>query len=189
MGGVPMGDVHIHMNENAPSPVVKQFSPQEMFEAAQKAKAQPEPDLSNPVLAVIKATDERRYTLGVAYAANRADASPGMDSYHDWCPADVLEKAAWEYMRSSRNIGVNHQNGTDGRGEVVESYILRQDLVTKASNGQPVTIPEGSWMLGVVWEPKTWSMIKAGELTGFSPQGTGDRTESTPEELAQLRGA
>jgi len=191
-GALSVGDVYVTVTTDhtggglATSSLVKQFTPQEMFAAAQKAKAEPPVDFSSPACAVVKASDERRYTLGVAYAANRADAAAGMDGYHDFVQPDVLEKAAWDYMRGSRNIGVNHEDGTDGRGEVVESYILRQDWVTKADNGVDVTIPAGSWMLGVVWEPTTWTLVKSGQLTGFSPQGTGDRAEPTPEDLAQL---
>lgn len=112
---------------------------------------------------IVKAEEERRYTLAVAYPANEVDAHGATMTPED------LEQAAWDFLRKSRKIGLMHKAGTDGAGEVVESYIYRGP--PWEINGERVE--PGDWLLGVVWTPEAWELIRKGELTGFSIQGWG----------------
>lgn len=114
---------------------------------------------------VVKREDEQRYTLGVAYPANRIDA------HGDYTTAAELERAAWQFMRrvqmGKAGIGLMHQPGTDGAGTVVESYIYRGPTW---QIGEQVVEP-GDWLLGVIWDEMAWARIRRGEITGYSIQG------------------
>ncbi|GMA49331.1 hypothetical protein GCM10025857_06880 [Alicyclobacillus contaminans] len=110
---------------------------------------------------VMKAAEEQHYTLGVAYPADKVDA------HGEFTTAEELERTAWHWMAQHRRIGIQHQDGTEGHGIPVESYIYRGpdwkvgDQVVKA----------GDWLLGVVWDDAAWLLIKRGILTGYSIQG------------------
>jgi hypothetical protein len=136
---------------------------------------------------VVKAVAEQRYTLAVAYPANKPDVGTARDGYRDFAGAEAVEECAWNYMLKSRKVGRWHEDGTDGAGEVVESYIYRgPDWVIKSGDAEH-TVTAGDWLLGVRWDQPTWDLIKSGEIAGISPQGMAERTEAKPEKVAGLR--
>lgn len=139
---------------------------------------------------VLKKSEERRYTLGLAYPANRPDVGLAADGFRDFAPTDVLENAAWSFLRKGGGVGLHHQKGTTGHGEVVESYLYRgPDWCITAPDGSDQVIKSGDWLIGVVWDEPTWASIKAGEINGFSPQGGARRRLPSAEALANLRSA
>jgi len=129
--------------------------------------------------AVIKSEGDLRYTLGVAYPARRttkATDSKDVDAHKDYMTPEELEKAAWAYLRDrttvrasggSTGVGTMHEDGTDGAGDVVESYIYRGPTWKVADQ----VVEAGDWLLGVVWDEPTWARIQSGDLTGYSMQG------------------
>jgi hypothetical protein len=133
---------------------------------------------------LLKASAERRYSLGVAYPANRADVAVGMDSHRDFVGASALEEAAWSFLRKGATIGLHHQDGTEGHGVVVESYLWPADDWPQP-NGYVVR--KGDWLVACVWDEPTWALIKSGKITGFSPQGKAARRRPSPAALAALR--
>lgn len=135
---------------------------------------------------VFKAVEERRYTLGVAYPANRPDVGVAMDGHIDFVTPEVLEKAAWSFMRSGAAVGLHHADGTDGAGTVVESYLWPGEPWPQP-NGY--VVQKGDWLLGVQWGPEAWSLIKSGKVRGFSPQGGAHRRSPSSAALAALRDA
>ena len=115
---------------------------------------------------VLRSIPEKRYTLAVAFPLNELDA------YNDIISSpDELERIAWTFLQRRRKIGLMHQPGTDGAGEVVESYIYRGPKWEV--NGE--VVEPGDWLLGVVWREDAWERIKRGEFTGYSIQGWGRR--------------
>lgn len=134
---------------------------------------------------ILKSADEQRYTLGVAYPANRADLGRAADGFRDFAGPDALRKAAWSYMRKGARIGLHHADGTDGAGTVVESYLWPEG----APDWQvgDYAVKSNDWLIGVVWEPEAWSLIKSGRVRGFSPQGAARRRRPSAEALANLR--
>ena len=134
---------------------------------------------------LVKASDERRYTLTVAYPADRADAEVAADGHRDFASKAAVEEAAWNYLLKSPNVGLWHADGTDGAGAVVESYVYRgPDWETDAG----YMVKSGDWLLGIVWEPEPWELIKAGKIGGVSMQGSAQRRKPTAEAIAALRG-
>lgn len=137
---------------------------------------------------VIKSAEEQRYTLTVAYPAHKPDVGVAQDGFRDFASALAVEKAAWSYLRKSPNIGLWHENGTDGAGDVVESYIYRgPDWTISASDGTEQVIKAGDWLMGIIWNEETWPLVKKGLIGGVSPQGKARRKMPTPESLANLR--
>lgn len=137
---------------------------------------------------VVKATEERRYTLGVAYGANLPDVGRALDGFRDFASEQTVQDAAWAFIGKSRNIGVGHLEGTDGSGTVVESYCWpADDWTTTAADGTTQTVRKGDWLLGVVWSPETWPLVKSGQLRGYSPQGSARRGVPSAESAAQAK--
>lgn len=134
---------------------------------------------------VIKAADERRYTLGVAYPAMRADVAVAQDKHIDFVSAEALEKTAWEWMTNHRNIGLFHKSGTEGHADVVESYIYRGP--DWSVEGNDYVVKAGDWMLGTIWDEYGWKLVKDQLVSGWSPQGKARRTTPDADRLAQLR--
>jgi hypothetical protein len=141
-----------------------------------------------------KARPEQRYTLNVIYPANKADVVRAMDKHRDFATPEVVEKAAWDYMRNHRAVGLCHTPEQaasvgaellqDGAADLVESYIYRgpdwqvsDDLMVKA----------GDWLGGFVWSPPVWDLIKATKLGGTSVEGGAKRRKPSKEAIAGLR--
>ena len=136
---------------------------------------------------VVKAEDERRFTLALAYPADKADVAVAQDKHRDFASKDATERAAWNYMKS-RTVSLSHAEGTDGAGEVVESYVYRgPDWALKAVDGSEVTIRAGDWLLGTIWTPGAWEQIKAGDVRGMSPEGKAQRRQPSAQAVAALR--
>lgn len=137
---------------------------------------------------VVKAEDERRFTLTVAYPVNKTDVAVARDGYQDFAKAAAIEDAAWEYLRNSPVVGLDHEDGTDGAGHVVESYIYRgPDWVVKAADGSEQVIKAGDWLVGIQWDEQSWDDFKSGKRTGVSMQGMAERVEADPADLIGLR--
>lgn len=137
---------------------------------------------------VVKAVAEKRYTLTCAYPADKPDVAVARDGHTDFVSKDALEDAAHNFMLKHRKIGAWHADGTDGAGEVCESYIYRgPDWHLQASDGSQQVIKAGDWLLGVRWDEPTWALIKSGQIGGVSPQGTAQRRVPDPAAITGLR--
>ncbi len=145
-------------------------------------------DASLTACQVVKATAPQRFTLGLAYPANRPDVARARDGHIDFASPEALEKCAWEYMTRYREIGMWHKEGTAGHAEVVESYIYRGPLWTIETPTAEVVIKAGDWLLGARWDDYGWEQVQKGLINGWSPQGGCLRDYApAPERLAQLR--
>lgn len=137
---------------------------------------------------IIKSVDESRVTVGLAYPHDKTDVAVAADGFKDFAGRNAVERACWAFTSKSRMIGLHHQDGTEGHGEVVESAIHRgPDWIIKGDSGQETTIKDGDWVMAVRWDEPTWGLIKSRRLNGFSPQGRAKRATPTPDRLASLR--
>lgn len=148
-----------------------------------KAESPLQPDTA--VQRVVKAAEESRYTLGVAYPAMKTDAAVAQDGHIDFVSHEVLEKTAWAWMTDHRDVNLFHKGGTEGHATVVESYIYRGPDWTIPGNDY--VVKAGDWMLGTVWDEHGWQLVKEGLIRGWSPEGGARRMKPSAERLAQLR--
>jgi hypothetical protein len=144
--------------------------------------------------ALAKADDELRYTLNVVYPADKADIGIALDGHRDFASKDVVRKAAWNYLRTYRNVGLCHTPeqaasvGAEllqkGAAEVVTSYIHEgPDWETPTG----ALVKAGDWLAGFVWTPEAWDLIKAGKIGGVSVEGKAKRRKPTAAAVANLR--
>lgn len=137
---------------------------------------------------VLKADDENRFLLLVAYSANKMPAR-GADGYIDVVRPETLEKAAWRFMDNGAKVGLWHEKGHDGAARVVENYIYRNEMpwVLTSPDGSQQVIKAGDWMVGVICTPDTWSLYKSARIGGASPQGGCRRRAAPPDLLERFR--
>lgn len=140
----------------------------------QVAKQAPE-DASPRTTRLIKQATEERFTLAPWYIPDKYDAQ------NEWTDARELQKALWDYVRGGdRTIRLQHDTSIKA-GEWVEAMTLPHEWTTpvQKSNGATgsITYPSGTVLLGVVWEPWAWEMVKSGEITGFSIGGSAERID------------
>lgn len=137
---------------------------------------------------VVKSDAPRRYTLTVAYPANKPDAHVAQDGHRDFASPQAVEEAAWNYLHKSPKVGLWHQTGTDGAGDVVESYVYRgPDWHLTAADGSEQVIKAGDWLMGIRWTPETWPLVEKGLIGGVSPQGRAKRRVPSADAVANLR--
>lgn len=124
---------------------------------------------------LIKQASEERFTLAPWYIPDKYDAQ------NEWTDAVELQKALWDYVKSGdRDIRLQHQKDIKA-GEWVEAMTLPYEWTTpvQKSNGSngSITYPAGTVLMGVVWEPWAWEMVKKGDITGFSIGGSAERLD------------
>ena len=122
----------------------------------------------------------QRYVLGIAYQAGRDPRiAKGADGSRDFFTAEELEKAAWAFAKTSMDIGLFHEDGTEGHARVVESYIYRGNpWIVDDTPGHETIVRKGDWLIGAVLDDSAWEMYEAGHITGFSPQGSARRRKA-----------
>jgi hypothetical protein len=118
---------------------------------------------------MIKANEERRFTLGPMYIPDRVDA------HGEWTDAEELQKAVWDYVKSGdRRIRLQH-NKDIVAGEWVEVMTFPYELSVpmNAADGTitKVSYPANTVFLGVQWDEWAWDLVKAGKLRGYSIGG------------------
>lgn len=114
--------------------------------------------------AVFKSSDDdKRLVYGVVLEPD------SFDLHEDLLSFDTIEKAAHNYLITSRVVGDNHL--TKAEAEVVESFLAPVDYTL----GEEL-VRKGSWVMVVkVHDDDLWQGIKKGEYTGFSIGGVGRR--------------
>lgn len=122
----------------------------------------------HPAVQIKKCDEEQQLVYGEVYAPTVPD------SQGDFMSRDEIQRMAHEFMRKGLVTKIDVQHTREESGcYVVESFIARDD--------DNVFIP-GSWVLGVkVPDPLVWSLVKSGELNGFSLDGMGVRVDTVLE--------
>lgn len=122
----------------------------------------------NIEFSLVKSALEKGLVYGIVYAPNTKD------SHDDFTSADVIEKAAHDFLPEALKNGdaswtdVNHRDAIRDV-EVVESFIAPCDF----SYAPGDVVKKGSWVLVArVNNPALRDAILKGELTGFSLEGT-----------------
>ena len=116
------------------------------------------------IVAFKKSDAKQQIVFGEVYVPDRRDSDG------NYMTAATIEKMAHDFLANSRNSRISKgHDGNPDKGCVVESFIAREK--------DPDFIA-GSWVVGVhVPDAQVWKSIEAGELTGFSIEGTGELIE------------
>lgn len=120
---------------------------------------------------------EKRFTLGPWYIPDEVDA------HDEWTNADELQAALWRYVDSGyRTIHLQHAEADAGRWVEVLTLPFAIELPVIDVNGQVVahSYPAGTVLMGVIWEPWAWELVKEGKITGYSIGGSAARSDEDP---------
>jgi len=122
---------------------------------------------------IIKKDDEQQIAFGWLSVVIDKAGNVIEDSQGDVIEPEELEKAAYEFVLTSRKAGDMHQK-VEGVGRLVESMVFTKE------KQKALGIPEGvlpvGWFTGFkVFNAETWEKIKKGEYTAFSIAGRGKR--------------
>ncbi len=122
---------------------------------------------------IIKQNDDEQVAFGWLSVVEDKQGNVIVDSQGDVIEPEELEKAAYEFVLTSRKAGDMHKR-TEGIGRLVESCVFTKE------KQEALGIPEGvlpiGWFVGFkVDDKKTWAKIKKGEYTAFSIAGRGKR--------------
>lgn len=122
---------------------------------------------------ITKVDAEARVVYGWA-SVIRKGGKLQIDAQGDVIPDDVMEEAAWDFLKNAGVGCVMHARDANDRpiqvGSCVASFPLT--AVTKAAFG--IQSDVDGWMFGMhVTDDETWGMVKRGELKGFSIGGKG----------------
>jgi len=143
-----------------------------------------------------------RYTLTPMLVPDKPDYQG------DRISAEEIEKAVWGISLKKGLMDMEHSLVTDPNiGEPVEKYVLPSDTIFVQTDEPSADVQDkldqiaalqkelsekypdeirlvqkGTGMLGVIWSPKVWGEIKAGQKNGLSIWGKGTRTEFQQEE-------
>lgn len=116
--------------------------------------------------------------------------------YEEDCDCDKLSKseilyASTKFMNDYKRIDKDHclaYGNCDLVGEPIDSIILSNDKTVKDFEGNNVTLPEGTWILGVkVTNQQVWNKIQNGTYKGVSLMGVSakDGNRTTIEQLGK----
>lgn len=126
-----------------------------------------------------KAAPEQRYTFGPLYSPMAIDA------HGEYSTADDLQKALWDFNLNT-DLTLRKQHGKEAIGKVVE--LVQWPFEHTAELGVPgrlakqLVLPARTVYAGVVWEPKAWPLVKAGQITGLSMGGTAVRLRNAADD-------
>lgn len=101
--------------------------------------------------------EEKRIVYGPVLIPNEKDSDD------DVVTPEKIEQVAHKFVEDYGNVDLMHSLNNVGR--LVESYILPTDLEVN----DKLTVPKGSWMMGVrVTDDDSWKAVKEKKLGGFS---------------------
>jgi hypothetical protein len=104
----------------------------------------------------------------IAYAAAMIPREP--DKEGDVVATPTVEKAAHDFLKQDGGVDTDHSL-IDGEGDVVESWVLKEERTFDLPGGQTETYGAGTWMVGIEWGKEAWQRIQDGDLTGLSIYG------------------
>lgn len=141
--------------------------------------------MDDGIYGITKASDEKRYTLGVMYI-------PGaLDSDDEYAEADELQRACWDFVKSgSKRIRDTH-TATE-IGDLVEliswPFPVEVELHKADGSSKKAKLPANTVFAGVVWDKNVWPLVKSGKLRGYSMGGKAVRLRNaTAEPMPKMK--
>lgn len=120
---------------------------------------------------IVKLAEEQRMVYGWASVVTEK-GTPVEDLQGDIIPAEVMEKAATEFMASARMAKAMHRG--DGIGEVLHSFPVTDELAKSLG----IETDREGWIVGVkIKSDEIWQLVKSGNLPAFSIGGMASSVE------------
>jgi hypothetical protein len=141
--------------------------------ATEQAKKEIGKDVDFVIKGEISKSNDKRQVFGWASVVE-LNGEPIVDLQGDYMAIDVIEKAAYDYVHSSRRGGDMHQVGSHA-SDLIESFIVTPEK--KAQLNLPDEMPVGWWVGFQVNDDKVWEMVKDGKRPEFSIHGSGQRVD------------
>jgi hypothetical protein len=94
--------------------------------------------------------------------------------FHVYFTEETIEKIARKFLadNNTHNTDINHNGDVVTENTLLESWIVENPEKDKAS-ALGFNVPKGTWMTSMkINNKETWNKIKAGELNGFSVEGS-----------------
>ena len=94
--------------------------------------------------------------------------------FHVYFSIETIEKIARKFLadNNSHNTDINHNGAVVSENTLLESWIVEDPELDKAK-ALGFNVPKGTWMTSYkINNKETWAKIKAGELNGFSIEGS-----------------
>ena len=94
--------------------------------------------------------------------------------FHVYFSEDTIEKIARKFLadNNAHNTDINHNGEVVTENTLLESWIVDSPEMDK-SKALGFNVPKGTWMTSMkINNKETWNKIKAGELNGFSVEGS-----------------
>jgi uracil-DNA glycosylase family 4 len=152
----------------------------------------------NTTVVITKADPVKRIVYGVVLDPYGEDGAQE-DAHFDWTPPAEIEKAAHNYMKGKRVVGIQHM--LKAVATVVESWVEKypdpeRENYLKAMQNVPHKVGRrkfgtdvlhsGSWVLGVELGQKEWQAYEDGILNAFSPAGSVIKTKMKRSDMPEV---
>jgi len=120
--------------------------------------------------------DEQQIVTGPAMIPNqlipRRDKNGNL--FHVYFTEETVGKVAAEFIRRhyQNQTDINHNDQVTEENNLIESWIIENPEMDKATALGYAGLPKGTWMVSYkINNRETWEKIKSGELNGFSVTG------------------
>lgn len=142
-------------------------------------------DLTEAEVGIVKTDKKKQQIFGWAYVTHDKHGNVVVDKSGEFVEdVQVLEKAAYDYVLTSRKGGSDHLRNRFGdkdevivRSRMIESIVFTPEKIAKMGIPEG-TIPQGAWWVGFqVDDADTWRRIERGELKAFSIHGSGIKSK------------
>lgn len=136
---------------------------------------------------VVKLNPERQQVFGWAYVTHDPTGEVVVDRSGEFVEdVAVLEKAAYDFVTSSRKGGADHSRHEDRDEVVVKSTMIESIVFTpdkiKEMGIPSGTIPQGAWWVGFqIHDEDIWKSYREGTRTAFSIHGRGVKAKVAPD--------
>lgn len=132
---------------------------------------------------IAKTDDEERIAFGL-FSVMKIGDELVIDGEEDRIETREIEKAAYEYVKESRDAGLNHSE--TGVGNLVETMVFTKEKVealkkalTEAGIKHTIEIDGEFWWGGHhVTDEKVWKSVKSGDIEAWSIGGSAVRTKA-----------
>ena len=94
--------------------------------------------------------------------------------FHVYFSKETIATIAKKFLadNNAHNTDINHNGEVTNENTLLESWIVDDPKMDK-STALGFNVPEGTWMTSMkINNRDTWNKIKAGELNGFSVEGS-----------------